>query len=116
MLEQTQRQTPTPPAAPPTIQGPSEYAPESDAYKFPWHSFWAGVRLLAFSILTLLAVVLILIAVGFFIAGVVLFPFWEIGTGFTRCRQHWKRFVSCFGAMFNKNFNFIDGLWNLNVD
>ena len=115
IIEQTQRQTPIPPAAPPTIQGPSNYTPEYDAYNFGWHSLWAGIRFLAFSILTLLAVALIFIVFGFFLAGFVLFPFAEIATGFARCSQHWKRFVSYFGAMFNKISNFVDGLWNLNV-
>ena len=38
MVEQTQRQTPINPAAPPIIQDSLEYTPESDGHRFGWHA------------------------------------------------------------------------------
>ena len=111
-FERTYQQTPMPPAAPSTIQGLSEASPESNAYEFGWHALWDGIRFLVFSILTPLAVALILVVSGFSLIGFVLFPFTEIPTGFARCGQHWKRFVSYFGGLLNKIFKFVDGLWD----
>ena len=101
-----------PPAAPPAIQGLSESPPESDGYEFGWHALWDGIRFLVFFILTLLAIALIFVIGSFFIVGFVVFPFAEIPTGFARCGQHWKRFVSYFGGLLNKVFRFVDGLWD----
>lgn len=111
-VEHTHGQAPITLAAPATIQGLSEPSPESDGYEFGRHALWDGIRFLVFSILTLLAVALILVIGGFFLVGFVLFPFTEIPTGFARCDQHWKRFVSYFGGLLNKVFRFVDGLWD----
>ena len=110
--ERTYQQTLIPPAAPPTIQGLSDSSPESNGYEFGWHALWEGIRFLIFSILTLLAVALILVIGCFFLIGFILFPFTEIPTGFLRCGQHYKRFVSYFRGLFNKVFRFVDGLWD----
>ena len=110
--ERTHQQTFKPPVAPPTIQGLSESSPEADGYDVGWHSLWDGIRFLLFSILTLIAVALILVIGCFFLIGFILFPFTEIPTGFLRCGKHWKRFVSYFGGLLNKVFRFVDGLWD----
>ena len=110
--ERTHQQTLIPPSAPPTIQGLSESSPESDGYELGWHALWDGIRFLVFFILILLAVALI-VAIGcLFFIGFILFSFTEIPTGFARCGQHWKRFVSYFGGLLNKVFRFVDGLWD----
>ena len=85
---------------------------ETDTYDFGLHSFWDGVRFLVFSILTLISVAIMLVVGSFFVIGLIFFPFAEISTGFAKSKSHWHRFTAFFGHLFNKFFQFVDGLWD----
>ena len=85
---------------------------EADKYTFGSHSLWDGVRFLAFFILTVLCVAFILTTGAFFLVGLIFFPLAEIPTWFTKSTQHWHHFTAFFGLLFNKIFQFVNGLWD----
>lgn len=95
-----------------TIQNFSEIPSRSETSAIGRHSLWGVIRFLVFLILTLLTIAFILMVGGFFVVGLVLFPFVEIPTGFARCKFHWKRFTGFFGRLFNNAFKFVDELWD----
>ncbi len=81
-------------------------------YQLGPHSIIDACQFLLFCILTLLSFALVLVLGGFYTVTLVLFPFVEIVTGFTRTREHWKRFNDFYAHLFSRLFNFGSGLWD----